>query len=160
MRSYFELSEIVKIRKTLKDENRKVVFTNGCFDLIHAGHVDYLAKAKACGDILIVALNTDNSMRRIKGEKRPLVNQDERAFVMSNLKPVDFVLLFDEDTPFEIIKAIIPDVLIKGGDWSIENIVGREVVESNGGEVKSIEFVSQQSTSKIIQTILDRYGSD
>lgn len=160
MRSYFELSEIIKIRKTLKDENRKVVFTNGCFDLIHAGHVDYLAKAKACGDILIVALNTDNSMRRIKGEKRPLVNQDERAFVMSNLKPVDFVLLFDEDTPFEIIKAIIPDVLIKGGDWSIENIVGREIVESNGGEVKSIEFVSQQSTSKIIQTILDRYGSD
>lgn len=160
MKSYFELSEIIKIRKTLKDENRKVVFTNGCFDLIHAGHVDYLAKAKACGDILIVALNTDNSMRRIKGEKRPLVNQDERAFVMSNLKPVDFVLLFDEDTPFEIIKAIIPDVLIKGGDWSIENIVGREIVESNGGEVKSIEFVSQQSTSKIIQTILDRYGSD
>ncbi|MBA4251515.1 MAG: D-glycero-beta-D-manno-heptose 1-phosphate adenylyltransferase [Chlorobiaceae bacterium] len=160
MRSYFELSEIIKIRKTLKDENRKVVFTNGCFDLIHAGHVDYLAKAKACGDILIVALNTDNSMRRIKGEKRPLVNQDERAFVMSNLKPVDFVVLFDEDTPAEIIKAIIPDVLIKGGDWSIENIVGREIVESNGGEVKSIEFVSQQSTSKIIQTILDRYGSD
>jgi D-beta-D-heptose 7-phosphate kinase/D-beta-D-heptose 1-phosphate adenosyltransferase len=149
--------EIIKVRTQLKSENKKVVFTNGCFDLIHSGHVDYLIKSKQLGDVLIVGLNTDESVRRIKGEKRPILKQDERAFIISNLKPVDYVTFFDEDTPAEIIAALIPDILVKGADWSLDKIVGREIVEANGGEVKTIEFVNEQSTSKIIQTILSRY---
>ncbi len=149
--------EIKEIRDQLKKENKKVVFTNGCFDLIHAGHVDYLVKAKEMGDVLILALNTDASIKRIKGEKRPILLQDERAFITSNLKPVDFVTFFDEDTPAEIINELIPDILVKGADWSIDKIVGREVVEANGGEVKTIKFVNDQSTSKIIQSIISKY---
>ncbi len=149
--------ELKKVRAELKSQNKKVVFTNGCFDLIHSGHVDYLVKAKQLGDVLIVGLNTDASVRRIKGEKRPILTQDERAFIVSNLKPVDYVTFFDEDTPAEIIADLIPDILVKGADWSIDKIVGRDVVEANGGEVKTIEFVNDQSTSKIIQTILNRY---
>lgn len=149
--------ELKKVRAQLKAENKKVVFTNGCFDLIHSGHVDYLLKSKQLGDVLIVALNTDESVQRIKGEKRPILNQNERAFIVSNLKPVDYVTFFDEDTPAEIIADLIPDILVKGADWSLDKIIGRDVVEANGGEVKTIEFVNDQSTSKIIQTILSRY---
>ncbi len=140
----------------LKNEGKKVVFTNGCFDLLHAGHVDYLIKAKELGDVLIVGMNSDDSIRRIKGDSRPIVTFDERAFVMANLKPVDFVTPFDEDTPYELIKTIVPDYLVKGADWSDENIVGRDVVLANGGEIKRIEFVVEQSTSNIIKTILDK----
>ena len=149
--------EIKEIREQLKKEGEKVVFTNGCFDLIHSGHVDYLVKAKEMGSVLILALNTDASIKRIKGDKRPILLQDERAFITSNLKPVDFVTFFDEDTPAEIINELIPDVLVKGADWSIDKIVGREVVEANGGEVKTIKFVNDQSTSKIIQLIINKY---
>lgn len=151
------LDEFLDIRKKLKEENRKIVFTNGCFDILHAGHVDYLNKAKLFGDILLVALNSDSSIQRIKGPKRPVVNQNERAFIIDNLKCVDFVLFFDEDTPGNIISKIIPDVLVKGADWSIDKIIGRDVVEKNGGEVKTIEFINFQSTSKIIETIIERY---
>ena len=150
-------NEIKKIRLEIKSQGKKVAFTNGCFDLIHAGHIDYLVKAKALGDILILGLNSDESVKRIKGDKRPIINEDERAFIMSNLKPVDYVTFFDEDTPAEIISDLIPDILVKGSDWPIDKIVGREVVESNGGEVKTIEFVHTQSTSGIINTILKRY---
>ena len=149
--------EIKKIRKQLKQQNKKVVFTNGCFDLIHSGHVDYLVKAKEMGDILILALNSDSSIRNIKGDKRPILKQDERAFIVSNLKPVDYVTFFEEDTPAEIINELIPDVLVKGADWEIDNIVGREIVETNGGEVKTIKFVNNQSTSNIIKIIKERY---
>lgn len=107
----------------------------------------------------MVGLNSDASVRRIKGEYRPIVSEDQRAFVLSNLKPVDFVIIFGEDTPIELIEKIIPDILIKGADWSIDNIVGKDVVLKNGGEVKTIEFVNYQSTSDIIQTILERYSS-
>lgn len=151
------IEDIKALRKRWKAEGKKVVFTNGCFDLIHSGHVDYLVKAKEMGDILILALNTDTSVKRIKGNKRPILKQDERAFIVSNLKPVDYVTFFEEDTPAEIISELIPDVLVKGADWSLDKIVGREVVESNGGEVKTIKFVNDQSTSKIIQTILNSY---
>jgi D-glycero-beta-D-manno-heptose 1-phosphate adenylyltransferase len=149
--------ELAEVRKKLKNESKKVVFTNGCFDLIHSGHVDYLLKAKAMGDILVVALNSDSSIRRIKGEKRPILNQQERAFIISNLKPVDYVTFFEEDTPKEIIEELIPDILVKGEDWSLEKIVGRDVVEANGGMVKNIRFVTNQSTSRIINSILDKY---
>lgn len=151
------LAEIKTLRKQLKQQNKKVVFTNGVFDLIHAGHVDYLTKAKALGDILIVGMNTDESVRRIKGDKRPILNQEERAFIISSLKPVDYVIFFDEDTPKEIIDEIIPDILVKGADWSIDKIVGRETVEKHGGEVKTIKFVNDQSTSKIINLIKNKY---
>ena len=153
------LEEIKSIRKKLREENKKVVFTNGCFDLIHAGHVDYMTKAKELGDVLIVGLNSDSSVKRIKGDKRPILNEEERAFIISSLKPVDYVVLFDEDTPANLIAEIIPDILVKGADWSIKNIVGRDVVEANGGEVKTIRFVNDQSTSKIIKYILDKYKS-
>jgi len=158
MRSYYSLEEMVQIRKRLKEENKKVVFTNGCFDLIHAGHVDYLSKAKVFGDVLIVAVNSDESIRRIKGDKRPITSLEERAFVLKNLKAVDFVTVFEEDTPKEIISALIPDILVKGADWAIDNIVGRDTVEKHGGEVKTIEFVNQQSTSNLIKIITGRYG--
>ncbi len=136
---------------------KKVVFTNGCFDIIHAGHVDYLEKAKSLGDILVVGMNSDDSIRRIKGEKRPIVPQELRARVLSSLKPVDYVVIFEEDTPLRLIEAIRPDVLVKGGDWELEKVVGREFVESYGGEVRTIPFEYEVSTSKIIERIISLY---
>ncbi len=149
---------MIAVRKQLKADGKKVVFTNGCFDILHAGHVDYLAKTRACGDVLILGLNSDSSVRNIKGEKRPIVPEGERAYILANLKSVDYVTLFDEPTPFELLNALIPDILVKGADWSIENIVGRDIVEANGGSVQTIEFINQQSTTNIIKTVLERYS--
>jgi len=151
------LDKLVKIRKSLKDQNKKVVFTNGCFDILHAGHVDYLTKAKEKGDVLIVAVNSDVSTRKIKGALRPIVPQSERAFIIASLKPVDYVVIFDEDTPHKVIKKLVPDVLVKGADWSLENIVGRDIVEKSGGKVETIKFVNDSSTTNIIKTILERF---
>jgi rfaE bifunctional protein nucleotidyltransferase chain/domain len=158
MSSAISLSEFKALRTKLKKENKKVVFTNGVFDLIHAGHVDYLVKAKKFGDVLIVGLNTDDSVRRIKGEQRPILKQEERAFIMSNLKPVDYVVFFSEDTPEKLVSELIPDVLVKGADWLVDKIVGKDIVERNGGQVVTIEFVNNQSTSKIIALILEKYS--
>ena len=141
-----------------KEEGKKIVFTNGCFDIIHAGHVDYLEKAKALGDVLVVGLNSDNSIRRIKGPERPINIQEHRKKVLEALKPVDLVIIFDEDTPERLIKEIKPDVLVKGGDWKIENIVGADFVKSYGGEVKTIDFVYNISTTKIIQKARNGIG--
>jgi len=146
------------IRSKLKAEHKKVVFTNGCFDLMHIGHVDYLSKAKALGDILIVGLNTDESVKRIKGNNRPILKQDERAYILFNLKPVDYVVFFEEDTPEKLISELLPDVLVKGADWEVEKIVGKDIVEKNGGEVKTVKFVNDQSTSRIIELIVTRYS--
>jgi rfaE bifunctional protein nucleotidyltransferase chain/domain len=157
MNSIKTLEEMKKIRQQLKEQNKKVIFTNGCFDLIHAGHVDYLSKAKAFGDVMVVGLNSDASVMRIKGSKRPILKETERSFIISNLKPVDYVVSFDEDTPKLLIEELLPDVLVKGADWEIENIVGKDVVLANSGEVKTIEFVNDQSTSKIIKIIADRF---
>ncbi|MCZ7614479.1 MAG: D-glycero-beta-D-manno-heptose 1-phosphate adenylyltransferase [Ignavibacteriaceae bacterium] len=136
-----------------------MVFTNGVFDLVHAGHVDYLSKAKKLGDVLIVGLNSDDSVKRIKGDRRPILKQEERAFIISNLKPVDYVVLFDDDTPEKLISEIIPDILVKGADWSIEKIIGKDIVERNGGKVMNIKFVNDQSTSKIIDLIVKRFSN-
>ncbi|RJP59674.1 MAG: D-glycero-beta-D-manno-heptose 1-phosphate adenylyltransferase [Ignavibacteriales bacterium] len=149
--------ELLVIRAELKRQNKKVVFTNGCFDILHPGHVDYLNKAKQCGDILIVALNSDESVKRIKGEKRPILKLAERAYLIGNLKAVDFVTYFEEDTPENIIAELIPDYLIKGEDWDIDKIIGRNIVENNGGEVKRIKFVTDRSSTDIIRTIIERY---
>lgn len=151
-------NELLIIRNNFKENGKKVVFTNGCFDIIHAGHVDYLKKSKDIGDILIVALNTDNSVKRNKGEKRPIINEKQRLFVMDNLKPVDFVTLFDEDTPYELIKFLVPDFLIKGEDWQIDSIIGKDIVEAAGGKVERVKFVNNVSTSIIINKILDSYS--
>ncbi len=150
-------SDIIAVREKLRSEGKKVVFTNGCFDILHAGHVDYLAKAKAFGDVLILGLNSDTSVTRIKGEKRPIVHQEERAFILANLKCVDYVTLFEEDTPFELIKDLVPDYLVKGADWDPSKIVGKDIVEQGGGEVKTIPFINFTSTSEIIKTILEKY---
>ena len=157
MNNILSKASVKFLREQFKKENKKVVFTNGVFDIIHSGHVDYLIKAKTLGDVLIVGLNSDDSVRRVKGEKRPLISQTDRAFILSNLKPVDYVVIFEEDTPLGIIKAIVPDVLVKGADWSPDKIVGSDIVLNNGGEVKNISFVNEQSTSRIIDTILTRY---
>jgi len=158
MSTFISLAELKAIRLQLKASGKKVVFTNGVFDLIHAGHVDYLSKAKASGDILIVGLNTDESVKRIKGHNRPILMQDERAFILSNLKSVDYVILFEEDTPEKLIMELLPDVLVKGADWEIEKIAGRDIVLKHGGEVKTVDFVNNQSTSGIIELIVTRYS--
>lgn len=157
MNNIKNIEELVSIRNELRSQNKKVVFTNGVFDILHAGHVDYLIKAKKMGDVLIVALNSDSSVKRIKGEKRPIIPQAERAFILSNLKCVDYVTIFEDDTPYEVIKKLIPDVLIKGADWSKEEIIGKDIVENAGGKIETIEFVNFQSSTNIINIILDRY---
>ncbi len=151
------LDEIIVIRTQFQDQNKKVVFTNGCFDIIHAGHIDYLSKAKALGDVMIVGLNSDDSVQRIKGKKRPILKESERAFILTNIEYVDYVVIFDQDTPEQLIAKLIPDILVKGADWDIEDIVGKDIVLANGGEVKTITFVNEQSTTKIIDIILERY---
>lgn len=138
-----------------REENQKIVFTNGCFDLLHLGHVDYLAKAKDLGDRLIIGVNTDSSVKRLKGKNRPLQDENSRLHILAALHSVDAVVLFDEDTPYELIKKIQPDILVKGADYKIENIVGYDIVTSRGGSVQTIEFIEGYSTTKIEQRILN-----
>ncbi|WP_411376672.1 adenylyltransferase/cytidyltransferase family protein [Desulfurobacterium thermolithotrophum] len=133
-----------------------MVFTNGCFDIIHAGHVDYLEKAKSLGDVLIVGMNSDSSIKRIKGGKRPIVSQDYRARVLIALKAVDYIFIFEDDTPYKVIETIKPHVLVKGADWPIEKIVGKEFAE----KVERIPFEYDISTSKIIERVVKLYCSD
>jgi rfaE bifunctional protein nucleotidyltransferase chain/domain len=142
----------------LKKQNKKIVFTNGCFDLLHRGHVCYLKKAKKLGDILVVALNSDNSIHKIKGKSRPILNENERAEILSALKSIDFVYIFDEETPFEIIDYIKPNILVKGGDYNLDNIVGKDILENYGGKVITIPFVKNKSTTNSIDNILKRYN--
>jgi rfaE bifunctional protein nucleotidyltransferase chain/domain len=132
-------------------EGRKVVFTNGCFDLLHVGHIRYLQEARALGDLLVVALNTDASVRKLKGPERPLQNEADRAEIMASLGCVDFVTLFGEETPQKIIESIRPDILVKGGDWPIEKIVGAQFVQSYGGDVRTLQFVPGRSTTALVE---------
>lgn len=135
-------------------ESKKIVFTNGCFDLIHLGHIDYLAKAKELGDKLIIGVNTDASVKRLKGEHRPLQDEKSRLHILSALSFVDAVVLFDEDTPYELIKRVQPDVLVKGADYKPEDIVGYDIVCAKGGKVCTIEYIEGYSTTAIEQKIL------
>ena len=141
----------------LRAKGKRVVFTNGCFDLLHIGHLRYLEKAKALGDILVIGVNSDHSVRDLKGPKRPLLPEAERAEILSGLECVDYVTIFNEPTPFEIISLFQPHILVKGGDWSEEDVVGREVVEGLGGKVVIIPFVKGSSTTNLIETIVKRY---
>jgi len=145
--------EFIKVRQELNGESRKVVFTNGCFDIVHRGHVEYLREAKSLGDYLVIGLNSDDSVRRLKGVSRPLQNQNDRAYVLDNLKCVDAVIIFGEDTPYELIKSVLPDFLVKGGDWKEEDIVGSDIVTENGGKVISLKFVNSYSTTNLINKI-------
>ncbi len=158
MGSVLSLDEAKARRAQAKGSGGKVVFTNGVFDIIHRGHVEYLTRAKALGNFLIVGINSDASVRRIKGEKRPVVTQDDRAFILSNIVPVDAVCVFDEDTPLHLIAAIVPDILVKGADWNVDDIVGKDVVLGAGGRVATIEFTPNRSTSGIIERILERFS--
>jgi rfaE bifunctional protein nucleotidyltransferase chain/domain len=151
------LKEMVKIRRTCKRQGRCVVFTNGTFDILHRGHVEYLSDARALGDVLVVGLNTDASIRRIKGPLRPINRNRDRAAVLSALASVDYVVLFGQDTPAHLIDAIIPDVLVKGADWKEDAIVGADVVRANGGTVKRIRLTRGRSTTNVIDTILARH---
>jgi D-beta-D-heptose 7-phosphate kinase/D-beta-D-heptose 1-phosphate adenosyltransferase len=146
-----------KIVQDLKAKGKRVVFTNGCFDLLHVGHIRYLEKARMLGDVLVVGINSDQSVRAIKGPRRPILPEEERAEILSGLWCVDYVTLFDESTPLELITTIQPGVLVKGGDWSKETTVGREVVEGSGGEVVILPLIDGSSSSNIIETILNRY---
>jgi len=141
----------------LKSAGRKIVFTNGVFDIIHRGHIEYLNDAKSLGDVLIVGLNSDESVRRIKGEKRPVVSEYNRAIVLDNLKAVDHVVIFTDDTPEEIIKLIRPDILVKGGDWNEDEIIGADFVRNTGGQVMTIRFRENNSTTSIINRIIELY---
>ena len=139
--------------KKLKQKNKKIVFTNGCFDILHAGHVSYLSKAKSLGDALVIGLNSDSSTRKLKGKSKPVVSQKNRAMLLAALEAVDFVVTFNELTPIKIIKAIKPNVLVKGGDWKKEKIVGAEFVESYGGKVRSLPYIKGLSTRGLIAKI-------
>lgn len=151
------LEELLKVRKGWG--TKKVVFTNGCFDLLHIGHIHCLKEAKKLGDLLIVGLNSDSSVRKIKGENRPIVPQEERATILASLEMVDYVCIFDEDTPYHIISLLQPDYIVKGGDWEPEEVVGKGIVEGRGGEVVTVEIVEEKSTRGLIQKILERYCS-
>ncbi len=144
------LSEALELRQQWKQQNKRVVFTNGCFDILHLGHVDYLEKAKNTGDFLVVGLNTDASVRKLKGPSRPINNEYARARVLASLGFVDLVILFGEDTPLALITNLVPDVLVKGNDYTIDTIVGSKEVLSAGGEVKTIDLVPDYSTTKIV----------
>ena len=137
----------------LKKEGKKIVFTNGCFDILHIGHTRYLYKARELGDFLIVAVNSDRSVRSIKGPERPVITENERAEMLAALGCVDMTVIFDEDTPYEVIKILVPDILVKGGDWKEQDIIGSDIVKKAGGEVKSITYIEGSSTTNIIDRI-------
>lgn len=145
--------DISAIAEQLRKDGNTIVFTNGCFDLVHAGHVSYLSAAAELGDVLILGLNTDASVRKIKGEKRPVIRQEERALVVAAFQMVDYVVLFDAPDPLNLIETIHPDVLVKGADWPIEAIVGADFVTARGGRVARIDLAPGISTTTIIQRI-------
>ena len=155
-----KIKSLMELQQILSKRDKKVVFTNGCFDLLHWGHVQYLFKAREEGDFLIVGLNSDASVREIKGPQRPIVPERERALVLASLECVDYVVIFSEPDPLELIKALKPDVLAKGGDWEVEKVIGKEFVESYGGKVKLIPYLEGYATHSLIKTIVDRFNSD
>lgn len=145
------LSALRRIRGQLKRSRKKVVFTNGCFDILHRGHVTYLMKARSFGDVLVVGVNTDQSIQKIKGPSRPINPEDDRAIVLAALACVDYVVLFNEQTPLRLIEALKPDVLVKGSDWALKDIVGKDVLETYGGKVRRVSLVKGRSTTNTIQ---------
>jgi len=158
MGNIYALEKLKDEIDALRRQGKKIVFTNGCFDILHVGHTRYLKEAKKLGDVLILALNSDESVRALKGPKRPIVPQDERADLLASLESVDFVTIFHELTPIELINYLKPDVLVKGGDWDADKIVGRESVTKWNGTVEVIPEIKGSSTTNIIEKILKNYG--
>jgi len=152
-----EREELRRIIETLKKKEKRIVFTNGCFDLLHLGHIRYLEAAKGLGDILVVGINSDRSVRGLKGPSRPILPVEERAEILSGLGCIDYVTVFDEPDPSELISLLQQHILVKGGDWTKEAVAGKEVVERSGGEVVILPFVKGSSTSGLIETILKRH---
>lgn len=152
------LDSLAAVIEEEKRQGKRVAFTNGCFDLLHVGHVKYLQKARTYGDLLVLGLNSDASVRRLKGEKRPLIGQNERAHILAALDCVDYVVIFDEDTPMNLLETLRPHVLVKGGDYTPDQVVGRDFVESYGGRIELVEFVDGKSTTNIIERILENYS--
>ena len=152
----FLLKDNIEIINRIKAERKKIVFTNGCFDLLHVGHVRYLAQAKKLGDFLIIGLNSDSSVKELKGEDRPINSFEDRATLLSAIESVDSVIMFEEQTPENLIKDIVPDILVKGGDYNIENIVGYQTVIQNGGQVKTLSFYDGYSSTNYINKIKKR----
>ena len=148
-----ELPQLLMRIRQHKVRGESIVFTNGCFDILHQGHVLYLQEAHALGSILVIGLNSDASVKRLKGKNRPINDELSRATVLAALQSVDYLCIFDEDTPYELIKAIQPDILVKGGDWAVEQIVGADIVLAGGGQVKSLRFSPGHSSTDIIQKI-------
>ncbi|MCA0445517.1 MAG: D-glycero-beta-D-manno-heptose 1-phosphate adenylyltransferase [Bacteroidetes bacterium] len=151
------IDEFIPIRKELKSSGKKLVFTNGVFDILHKGHVDYLFKARNLGDAMVIAVNSDSSVKRIKGDKRPINSELDRAFLLAALRCVDFVVFFSDDTPHQVISEIIPDYLVKGADWDVSKVVGKEIVEANGGKVLTVELTPERSTTNVIEKVLTVY---
>ena len=149
--------ELKSIVGRLKNAGRRIGFTNGCFDILHAGHVLYLAKARQLVDVLIVGLNSDSSIKQIKGPNRPINNQNDRAIVLAALESVDYIAIFDEPTPIRLIKTITPDILFKGADWKGKTVVGADFVIENGGKVEFIDYLEGRSTTNMIERIVDVY---
>jgi len=147
------LSSLAALSKKLRRKGKRIVFTNGCFDILHLGHVDYLERAKALGDVLVVAINRDASVRKIKGPDRPVNSEKDRAGVLAGLSAVDYVVFFSEDTPLKTIRSVKPGVLVKGGDWPVSKIVGADLVLARGGKVKSLKFLKGRSTTRTLQKI-------
>ncbi|MFQ5900197.1 MAG: D-glycero-beta-D-manno-heptose 1-phosphate adenylyltransferase [Thermodesulfobacteriota bacterium] len=154
------LKEIKEKLSALKRGGKRIVFTNGCFDIIHAGHVRYLKESKSLGDILVVGLNSDVSVRAIKGSKRPVFTQEERIEVLSALNSTDYIFLFDEPTPIRLIEAVMPDILVKGEDWEEEDIVGGDIVKGRGGKVIRVPMVEGLSTTEVIKRIVGLYARE
>jgi D-beta-D-heptose 7-phosphate kinase/D-beta-D-heptose 1-phosphate adenosyltransferase len=154
MKSSISQKNLITEAKKLKQQGKTIVFTNGCFDLLHLGHISLFRKAKSLGDILIVAINSDSSLKGLKGPKRPLINQKERAEILLSLKYIDYVVVFDEPTPYKLLEALKPDILVKGGDYKISEIIGREFVK----KVYRFPFVKGHSTTSLINLIVERYG--
>ena len=152
----FLLKDNIQIINTIKAERKKIVFTNGCFDLLHVGHIRYLAQAKKLGDFLIIGLNSDSSVKELKGEDRPINSFEDRATLLLAIKSVDLVIMFEEQTPENLIKDIVPDILVKGGDYNIEDIVGYQTVMQNGGQVKTLSFYDGYSSTNYINKIKKR----
>ncbi|MGM0502621.1 MAG: D-glycero-beta-D-manno-heptose 1-phosphate adenylyltransferase [Bacillota bacterium] len=153
----YSQEELKEILAEEKKTGRKIVFTNGCFDLLHIGHTRYLAQAKTKGDILVVGLNSDSSVKKLKGAKRPLIPQDERAEMLSNLEMVDYVTIFADETARDVIAALEPDIYVKGGDYSIEDLPEAEIVQSYGGQIELVSEIKGASTTNIVNKILDTY---
>ena len=149
----FLLKDNIDFLNSLRVDGKKIVFTNGCFDIIHVGHIRYLSKAKELGDILIVGLNSDESVKKLKGDNRPINSFEDRAILLSSLRFVDSVIIFKEQTPDNLIKKIVPDILVKGGDYKLEDIVGYQTVIENGGQVKTLSFYDGYSSSNYINKI-------